>query len=494
MARVLLIDPPWYALQNVSYNKVSYGLASCAAVLRNNRHECILYNGEFGLVAEDHFKQDVITNFGLYLSNLEENSPIWKKTWHTIRTIIGDFKPDIVGITMPTAKYAIVVKITNHIKNEFSQVIIVAGGPHPTILPLETLKESSIDVVVKHEGELTFLELVNAIEKKSALENVAGIAFKCNGAIRENQNRPYIQDLDSLPFPAWDCTYQGTQHPPDSFGILFTSRGCPYQCTYCASNKIWSRKTRFMSADRVLAELIYTAQRFKASTYRIADDTFILDKNRVMEICEKIKNAQLTIQWMCDIRADLCTPEILQTMKSAGCFRVNIGVESGNPEILNYIKKNITPKQVRRAFAMVKKAKLESLAYFMIGFPNETLKQVHDTTKLMYKLKSDFSCFCIVTPYPGTELYDYASCNGILPSTGEWSNFFHHSPKMGLTKNIAYDTLIQIIKKIQVKLDSDKEKNYRRKVFKRRIGLLVSNPMEFVARLWHKAWAFLKPR
>lgn len=491
MAKVLLIDPPWYALQNISYDKVSYGLASCAGVLRNNQHDCVIYNGEFGLVEDQPFKQDIITNFDLYLSNLEDTSLIWKKTSQNIKNIINDFKPIVVGITMPTAKYAMAVKIANYIKNEFPHITIVAGGPHPTILPLETLQEPSFDVAVKKEGEFTFLELVNAIERKETLGTIAGIAFKRDGALYENPDREYIQDLDSLPFPAWDCTYQSAKHAPDSFGTLFTSRGCPYQCIYCASNKIWSRKTRFMSVERVVAELKYTSQHFGAFNFRFADDTFTLDKKRVTEICEKIKHAGLDIRWMCDMRADSCNYEILKIMKSAGCFRVNIGVESGNPQILRYIKKSITIDQARRAFATVKKAKLESLAYFMIGFPNETLSQIHDTIKLIHRLKSDYTCVCIVTPYPGTQLYSDALGSGIIPPVHDWSLFFHHSPKMGLTKNVDYNTLLTFIKQLQEKFDRDQMRRYRKGIFKRRIKLLFFNPGVFIARVFQRIKALL---
>ncbi|MDD5194124.1 MAG: radical SAM protein [Candidatus Omnitrophica bacterium] len=486
MANVLLIDPPWYALQNIYYDNVSYGLASLAAVLRNNKHNCIIYNGEFKKIAPKSFRQGILTDYNFYLSNLNTDSQILQKNWEEILKIVDEFKPTIIGITIPTAKYAIAIKIANQLKNEFPSIFIIAGGPHPSILPRETIKERSIDIVVKGEGEVTFLELVNAIENNDKFENITGIAYKYNSVVYENEDREYIQDLDSLPPPAWDLTYRASSHQPDSFGTIFSSRGCPYRCIFCASHKIWSRKTRYMSPERVVKELKYTAGKFKTKYFRFVDDTFILDKNRVIEICAKIKDSQMNINWMCDIRANLVTFELLKIMKDAGCVRVNIGVESGNPEILKYIKKDITIEQARKAFNIVKRLKMESLAYFMLGFPNETIKQMKDTVKLMRRLRSDSSCFCIATPYPGTELYDFALQNGILPVTQDWSSFFHHSPEMLLTKSVEHRAFNALINKIQNKIDKDRIWNYRKMVIKRRLKLAVCHPLEFIKKAARK--------
>lgn len=449
MANLLLIDPPWYAFQNIPLCKVSYGLASLAAILRQGGHKCIIYNGDFGLLKPPYSREETLINFERYRENLRDDSLFWRKTRGNLKDIIIDSTPSIVGITMPTAKYEIGVRIANWIKKEFPKIIIIVGGPHPTIQPLETIKEESIDIVVKGEGEVTFLELVNALVQKKDIKGILGITGKDDSRIFDNPDREYITELDNLPFPAWDLVYDFEKHNPFDFGTVFTSRGCPYKCSFCASFKIWSRKVRYMSADRVVDELRYTRDKFKVNYFRFNDDTFILDQKRVKEICEKIKNRAININWECEVRADLCTPHLLETIKSAGCQQVNIGVESGNAEILKSIEKGITLEQIYRAFQEIKRVKLQVLAYFMVGFPNETIDTIKDTIRLMNKIRPNYPCWSIVMPYPGTKLYNDAYQKRLIPDKIEWSYCFHHLSAIYLSKNIPYDKFLLIIREIE---------------------------------------------
>jgi len=490
MANILLIDPPWYALQNLKGSKVSYGLASIAAVLKKNGHKCVIYNGELGLLKSAAKAEKVIIDFDSYRKNLEDDSFIWQETREKIKLILRDLNPSIVGITIPTAKYSIAMKIANYIKKYSPSVTIVVGGPHPTILPLETIKEPSIDIVVKGEGELTFLELVSAIENCTELNNVLGITFKSNSIVYDNLDRPYITDLDSLPFPAWDLIYEFDKHKADQFGAIFTSRGCPYKCIFCASHKIWSRKTRYMSADRVVSELQHTSSKYKTNYFRFNDDTFTLNSGRVMMICEVIKKSKINVKWECEVRANLCNYEILAIMKSAGCVKVNIGIESGNPEILKYIKKDITLKQINKAFSAIKKTGLEVMAYFMIGFPVETVRQIKDSIKLMDRLQIDHPCWSIVTPYPGTELYNEVLQSGLMPLQTDWSIFFHHSPLMVISKNINNSSFMYIISDIQKKIDKKIMRMQRMRERKRIITAAISHPVKFFSKVYKKILTF----
>ncbi|MDD5449062.1 MAG: radical SAM protein [Candidatus Omnitrophica bacterium] len=451
MANILFIDAPWYVLQNINSYKPSYGLASIAGVLRKGGHNCLIYNGEFGMPTVSSYDEKIIIDADLYRSNLKDDSLIWKKTWKNISQIINNFAPAIIGITIPTAKYSIAIKIANQIKKEFSNMTIVAGGPHPTIESAGIIEEASIDAAVRGEGELAFLELAEAIENGASIDNVKGIVTKSNSGTSCGPDRPHITDIDNIPFPAWDLVYNFDKHPPDSFGAVFSSRGCPYKCIFCASFKLWTRKVRYMSPERVVAELQYTSQRYKTKYFRFNDDTFILDEHRVIEICEGIKKANLKIKWECDIRADTCSYEILKIIKSAGCVKVNIGIESGSADILKRIKKNITLEDIDRAFIAIRKAGLIALAYFMVGFPFETIEQVNDTIKLMWKLRPDYSCWSIATPYPGTELYEMASQGGFLNSKPDWGGLFHHSSETYMSRHINYGMFLKLIRKIEAR-------------------------------------------
>lgn len=494
MANILLIDPPWYALQNIFYTRVSYGLASLAAVLKNNGHNCVIYDGEFQILKPPYSNEGIFIDFDLYCSNLNDNSLIWRKTWENIKRIIINFNPLIIGVTIPTAKYLIAVKITSRIKKEFPHITIVVGGPHPTIQPLGIIREPSIDIVVKGEGEHSFLELVSAIENEKEIKNIAGITFKLNSNILDNPVREYIGEIDELPFPAWELTYKYAEHHPDSFGTVFTARGCPFRCIYCASHKIWSRKVRYMSSERVVNELEYTSEKYGTNFFRFNDDTFLLDQERVTEICEEIKRRNLKIKWMCEIRADLCILEILNVMKSAGCVRVNLGIESGNPEILKYIEKGITLAQIYRAVSAIKRAKLELMAYFMVGFPNETISQIRDTIKVMDKIRPDYPCWSVVTPYSGTKLNEIITQQQLLPPKLNWSYFFHHSPAMPISKKIDSDTFRKLIQGIEKRKQRMLIQISRNRRIKETFCLLLFHPVEFVNKTYVKVLRLLNKK
>jgi glycosyltransferase involved in cell wall biosynthesis len=172
-----------------------------------------------------------------------------------------------------------------------------------------------------------------------------------------------------------------------------------------------------------------------------------------MDICRLLLERRIDIAWQCDIRADLIDENLLGIMKKAGCRQVNIGVESGNADILKSINKNISLAQVKKAAGMVKSASIRFTMYFMMGFPGETEAQIEETARLMEELRPHWPCWSLVTPYPGTELYEFAGQNGLLPDQNDWSLFFHHSPLMKLTKEIDYPQWLELIDKIQVRVD-----------------------------------------
>jgi len=285
MAKVLLIDPPWHALQNQDNSLASLGLAYLGAYLRKNNHECLIYNGDFGFKSDPQ-KNSILTDYDYYLKNLNPENPIIKKTFEEIESILKTFNPSYVGITIPTAKYLVAKIIAEKIKTINPKIKIIVGGPHPTCLPEKTVLEPCFDVVVRREGEIPFLNIIETLEKNSTLLYARGIVFKVYNKPVYTPEQEYIEDLDSLPFPAWDLFYKYKEHHPDSFGALITSRGCPYNCTFCASKTIWARKTRNRSVKKIVEEIKYTNRNFNTTTFRINDDTFTLNKDRIVDFCK----------------------------------------------------------------------------------------------------------------------------------------------------------------------------------------------------------------
>ena len=318
-------------------------------------------------------------------------------------------KPDIIGFTATTPVIKRAHKISILLKEENPDLISIVGGPHPTALPKETLKAfDSFDYVVKGEGEYTTTELLKNIENKIEIGDIQGIAFRKEGEIVETPNRPFINPLDDLPFPARHLIDRSkyiieTVHGEHGrFETIQTSRGCPFKCIFCYP--VLGNKVRYRLPENVLSELKILKEKYKTDVVGFVDDTWTLNIKRAKEICDLIIKEGIDIEWGCTTRVDLIDRELLEKMKKAGCVRVNFGVESGDPEILKIIKKRITIDQAKKAFKMTKEVGIETVAYFILGHPYETLESIKKTIKLAKTLNPDVAEFSIMTPFPKTEL------------------------------------------------------------------------------------------
>ena len=305
--KILLINPPFYRLMNSHFNGLSLGLGYIASVLKNDGHEVGIYNSDY--LNENHYanQTEIFESYDGYKNTLNDlEHPIW----HEIRNVIDDFSPDVVGITALTGTYKSAENIAKITKDIDSDIMVVVGGVHPTLLPDETIKSKYFDFVVRGEGEQTFLELINEIKK----EDILGLTYRDNaGNIIHNASREYIKDLDTLPFPARGLYLNETEGM--DYGYIMTGRGCPFECTYCASKKIWNRKTRFRSEQNVIEEIKHVYNTFGTKSFYFIDDTFTLNQNRAKRICRMIIDEGLDIEWICDTRIDTLDEDLLQLMK-----------------------------------------------------------------------------------------------------------------------------------------------------------------------------------
>jgi radical SAM superfamily enzyme YgiQ (UPF0313 family) len=256
--------------------------------------------------------------------------------------------------------------------------MIIVGGIHPTLLPERTLKDMEADLLVIGEGKLTFRELISCLKEDRSFQKIPGIAYRLNGEIIINPLRPLIDNLDLLPFPARDLIF----NPEDfsiNYGMIFTARGCPSKCIFCASNKLWSRKVRFRSKENILEELKAVIKTHSISYFRFTDDTFTLNKKRTLDLCQLIIDEKLNIAWECDTKVKCLDEELLEKMKEAGCIQVNIGVESGSERIRRLIRKECSIEKIEKAFRLINEVGIEAVAYFMFGFPSETKEDMEKT-------------------------------------------------------------------------------------------------------------------
>lgn len=426
--KVLLINPPFYRLINSHFNGLSLGLGYIAAVLSKNGYEVKIYNADYES-SENYADQRKIfesyDNYKKILSNL--NHPLWLE----VKENIERFSPDIVGITMLTGTYKSAENIGRIAKELNKDIDVVVGGTHPTVLSEETIKNKYFDYVVCGEGEYTFLDLVNGMR----VDDIPGLTYlNKKGKIVNNPEREFIENLNSLPFPSRDLYLNDNCYM--DYGYIMTGRGCPFECAFCASKKVWKGHVRFRSPKNVVEEVKHVHDKYGTKFFYFVDDTFTLNKNRTKKICELLVESDLDISWICDTRVDTIDEELLRLMKESGCVRVKIGVESGSERILKMVKKMITKKQIRDCVSHIKKVGIDLTIYLMIGFPTETQEEMQETLDFARELDPTYYSLSILAPYPGTEIYDDVIRSGVKLPKEHWEYFFHQSKDMILTDNI----------------------------------------------------------
>ena len=442
--KILLIGPPWFRLLGGSSPPSPLGLCYIAGVLEENGFNVLVYNADFKARTGLSQASEMTANYGNYLQILENiNHPLWKE----VETVITQQSPDIVGISATTAQYGSALNVSKLVKNFNPDIPVVWGGVHPTILPDEVINNGHVDIVVRGEGEYTFLDLIQNLER---LDRVQGITYMQNGKVTHNPNRPLINNLDELPFPARHLILGKEDYLPHAFGNIFATRGCPYNCIFCASSKIWTKRVRYRSPENVVNEIKQIKKNFKTHHFCFEDDSFTLNKEFVKAVCELLINEKLDIKWSAETRADLVSDDLIRMMKSAGCEAITIGVESGDEETLKKIKKGITIEQIKLSKKILKENRIRFFgAFFMVGFPWEGEKEINKTILLMKELDPYTAFFSIATPYAGTELYDICRAEGLLPENVDWSRFFHQSLDVGFTKNLTREEFQKIIQKAE---------------------------------------------
>jgi len=352
--------------------------------------------------------------------------------------VLREERPDLVGITANTIQIKAAWRVAQEIKAEMD-LPIVLGGPHPTLLPQESVKRPEVDIVVRGEGEATWADLCQKLESGASLEEAQGISYRQNGRVVHNPDRPVIADVDSLPFPAHHLfqmeRYTNLQPTLDtvegrSFSIL-TSRGCPYRCTYCS--QILPRVWRMRSPENVVAEWRWLVKDLGAKEIGVLDDSFNIDRKRVLAICDLLISEGLNhVPWIMinGIRANLVDEELLGRMREAGCIRTAFGVESGNQEILDtVIDKRLTLEEIRAAFKAAKSVGMETIGFFIIGLPGETEETIEDTIRFACELDPLVANFSMATPFPGTEMREIVLEKGRLLAQ-DWEDyaFFEDKP------------------------------------------------------------------
>jgi len=345
---------------------------------------------------------------------------------HHIKTLINNIKkydPDIIGMTLFSRELNIMLKLCRLLKKELNNPIIVLGGPHPTVMPKETLDQiSGCDIVVRGEGEVVFYDLIDTLSKSKNLNNVKGISFREKDKIIHCKNADIIDDLDKIPFPdraSLIQNYKKGNYSSLLYGspsdIMMTSRGCPFKCNFCF--KVCG-KYRSRSPENVLKEIGWIVKNISPQFIQIMDDSFTIQRGRCIKILDLLIKKKYFCKFKIRSRVDAVDEEILRKMKKAGVDTVVYGFESGSQKILDAINKQTKVEQNIKSCKLTKKAGINCLGDMILFYPGETRKTLEETKQFIKKAKPTGLRFYVLTPLPKTKVYDDAKKQGTL--VGDW--------------------------------------------------------------------------
>ena len=343
-----------------------------------------------------------------------------KLDYTSFRQKISQTNPDVVGVTATTLLYTSAKQIITIAKETHPNSITILGGSHASFWDENALRECpSLDIVVRREGEATFLELLERFKNKQSLNGVLGSTFRTkDGKIVRNPDRPFIENLDELPFPAYHLLpLEAFHRMGKTIFPLTTTRGCVYWCDFCSTVRMFGKAYRMRSYKNVVDEMEKLHNSYGESQFTFYDDAFTVNQGRTKKFCEELKARNLNVQWDCETRVDMVNRDLLKTMHDAGCMAVWFGVESGSQTILGKMNKKIKLDQTKEAFKAAHEVGLMTIASTVIGFPGETEETAWETINFIKKLNPDDIGFYVATPYPGTPMYELVKQKGWLRIT-----------------------------------------------------------------------------
>ena len=346
-------------------------------------------------------------------SNIEVtiiDSPVLNFNHQNLKSELEAFQPTIVGVGSMTPTIESALKCAQIAKEAAPNTQVIMGGPHATFADTEILSsEKSVDLIVRGEGEETIVE----IAKQAPLGEIKGISFRKNGEIIQTPTRPFIQDLDALPRPAYKYL------PMEKYNItgrnllpIISSRGCPYACPFCVASQMFGQQFRARSPKNVLDEMEWLRDEYGAEGIAFQDDTLTFSKQRAIEICDGMIERKIGLHWGCGTRTDVVTKEVLAKMAKAHCDETMFGVESGCQRMRDVLKKRLTTDQCENAIKWTKDVGIFVTVSVILGYPGETKETLQETLDFVRRVEPDDVWLCHATPYPGTCLREIVEKNG----------------------------------------------------------------------------------
>lgn len=410
MKKITLVNPPltgkerYGSLAKGGVYMPNLGLGYLASVLRRENYQVNIVDGE-----------------ALSLNTKSAAGYILKES------------PDFVGLTAATVSINKAAELAAILEDSSPQLKILIGGPHITSAPDETMiRFGQFDIGVIGEGELTIVELLDALSGNKDISTIDGLIYRTDGNLVKTGPRTLIKDLDGLPYPAWDLYPDLSRYyKPSAFGFrklpstsLITSRGCPFCCSFC-SQSLWGGIYREHSPEYVMEMIRILYHKYGIRDLAIYDDTFGINRMRLVKLCQLLIRERLDLVWSCNLRANMADAEILKLMKKAGCWEIAYGIESGSQKILDFLKKGVKKEEILQAMRDTRKAGIISKGYIMVGTPLETEETLKETLDYALDLDMDLLTVNHFSPFPGTLDYERADRFGYFNK--DWRLFNQHN-------------------------------------------------------------------
>ena len=417
--RVLLITPPLYRIIGFYNRYFPFGITLLGTVLEKRGHKVMVYDADYCASPDSIDYSQMSSRYDVYLKSFKDkNNLIWKEFEKNIKK----FNPDVVGISAFTTFAASVFYTAKLCRKALPKCKIIIGGPHATVKSDEIFEVCpEVDYIIRGEAEESMVDLLDSIRSGEAnLKSILGLSWRENGEVLVNKDRFMERDINKFPMPDRSLLFNEDKMSSEDMGLIMTSRGCPYHCTYCASTKGLSLR----GVDEVLQEIVYVMAKYGTRQFTLKDDSFTIDKKRVEELCEKIIKMKLRISWECNTRINLIDKNLLTLMKKAGCNFIKIGIESGSARMLKLMKKGITLAQVRRAAKLLHQSGIHWSGYFMIGVVDETEEDIRKTMDFIREIKPNLVILGVYEPFPGTEMYRQGIERGLIKDKMSLKDFY----------------------------------------------------------------------
>lgn len=434
--KIMLIDPPFYRIFGFYNRYFPTGLVAIGTFLSHAGCDVIIYDADCN---DDPKYMDYSLLPQFYQQYLDSFKDQSHSVWKEVKETIASINPDVVGISIWTTYAASAFCTAMLCKKVNPNCTVVMGGPHAAFKTEEILKISPhVDYIVRGEGEYPMFELIKQISSgANKFSSIPNLSFRGKGRIIHTPPNEATKKLEIFPFPDRTLLMNEDKYTSEDMGLIMTSRGCPFACSYCATN---TKRVSYRPIEHILEEIKLVISNYGTGQFSFKDDSFTVNKKRVEQFCDKLLTDKFNINWECNTRVDLVNESLLVKMEKAGCNSIKVGIESGSERILKKMNKGITHEQVRNAARLFRKVGIHWTGYFMMGVPGETVEDVYKTLQLMYEVQPDFASIGVYEPFPGTAMFAEGIKQGLIKPEMALMDFYTTLPNHYYKKDIRQQT------------------------------------------------------